>query len=171
MRRIYYLIFTFVLIFTFENQAQELSVNIQTRYGILAGNSFETGGRGGSFGIDYLYQLKPSLQTVVGAEMSLVPWGTNLSGNLGLKYTKEISPKWNWTLKVETQQGIALFRMNELYAWGLSGIGGIEYKLSPKSILSICTGLRYTSCPAYKSYGLITNYLDLPVEIAYRLKL
>jgi len=77
MNRIYSLIFALILIFSVETNAQEISVNIQSRYGILT--DYSIGGRGGSFGIDYLYTLKPKLQTIIGTEMSFVPWGMDLT--------------------------------------------------------------------------------------------
>ena len=169
MKRIYFLFFTIMFILSFETNAQEISVNIKSGYGIFTENS--VGGKSGSFGIDYLHQLKPKLQTMIGADMNFIPWGMNLTTNFGLKFRQEISPRWNWTLKAQTQQGIATFSQKSLYVFGISGTGGIEFELTSKSTISLCTGIRYTNCPAYSVFGQVYSFWDAPVEIGYRIKI
>jgi hypothetical protein len=168
MKRIFFLLITFNIVFFLDTKSQDVSINIQSGYGVFSDNSI--GGRASSFGLDYLHKLKPKTQVIVGANFNIEPWTTDLTLNFGLKYTYEITTKWNWVLKAETEQGVALFKQHKLYVWGLSGTTGVEYKLNSISALSLSTGLRYTHCPAYANYGLINSFLELPIEIAYRFK-
>ena len=153
------------------SKAQQLSVYLNSLNGILAGNSFDGGSRGGSLGVNYQNTLCKDLKWLGGLELNTVSWGNNALVNLGVVYGKEFAPKWMWSVTGLTQQGVALFKPNALYTFSISGLGGIEFKISEKSSFALSTGLRYYNCPEYAKYSLISSYLDFPIEISYRVLL
>lgn len=148
--------------------AQVISLYIHSNQGILAGKNWESGNRGGAMGLNFSHPIKHSYNYIVGTEIALVPWGTNISANLGVCYSKNINTKWQYTVSTLTNQGVALFRPKSLYVYGLSGLVGMEYKLTNKLSLGIQSGLKYYSCPSYKQYSLISSYLDIPIQISLK---
>lgn len=151
--------------------AQVISLYINSNQGILAGKNWESGNRGGSMGLNFSHPLNNNYNYIVGTEIALVPWGTDIYANLGVRYSKNINTKWQWTVSTLTNQGVALFRPKSLYVYGFSGLLGMEYKLTQTLSLGIQTGLKYYNCVAYKKYSLISSYLQIPFQINMNIKL
>jgi len=76
-------------------------------------------------GLNFSHPIKLSYNYIVGTENALVPWGTNISANLGVCYSKNINTKWQYTVSTLTHQCVALFRPKSLYVFGLFGLIGI----------------------------------------------
>jgi hypothetical protein len=170
-RIILFLTYTVLFIGFSRINGQQLSIYANSLNGIVAENNFEGGSRGISLGINYLHPLNQNLKWLAGTEFNSISWGNNIVANIGLNYSRPIANKWSWSATLIIQQGIALFKPTAFYTWGLSSATGIEYSVSSKSTIFLGTGLKYYNCPAYKSYSLISHYLDFPIELAYRIKL
>lgn len=171
MRKLGVLLIAVLVGITSNLEAQQLSIYLNSLTGILAGNSFDIGSRGGSLGLNFTNTLHNDLKWLGGVELNTVSWGNNAVINLGLVYGKEFAPKWSWSVTGLTQQGVALFKPNALYTFSLSALGGIEFKINKKSSIGLSTGLRYYNCPEYSKYSLISSYMDFPVELSYRIML
>ncbi len=171
MKRFIILAFLFSFFVQLEVKSQQLSIYLNSLNGIYAENTFAGGTRGGSLGLNYIQPLKQNFNWFGGLEINTVSWGNNTFANLGLIYSKDFAPKWAWSVTALTQQGVALFKPNSFYTFSISGMGGIEFKINEKGSLYLGTGLRFYSCPEYRKYGLISSYLDFPVELAYRITL
>ena len=152
-------------------RAQQLTVYLNSLNGITAGNSFDGGSRGGSLGLNFTNTLYNDLKWLGGVELNTVSWGNNAVINLGIVYGKDFAPKWSWSVSGLTQQGVALFKPNALYSFGLSALGGIDFRINDKSSIGLSTGLRWYNCPEYNKYSLISSYLDFPVQLSYRINL
>ena len=152
-------------------RAQQLTVYLNSLNGITAGNSFDGGSRGGSLGLNFTNTLHNDLKWLGGVELNTVSWGNNAVINLGIVYGKDFAPKWSWSVSGLTQQGVALFKPNALYSFGLSALGGIDFRINDKSSIGLSTGLRWYNCPEYSKYSLISSYLDFPVQLSYRINL
>ena len=147
----------------FSTYSQQVAVSVAT-YFPLAGSS-----NSNSLCIDYIHPLKDNFKWQAGIEAGLVPWGTDITANAGILYSKNFATKWSWLAGCSTAQGFALFKPSVLYVWGLTGIAGIEHHLSSRSTLALSTGLRYTACPEYKNYSLIADYWSVPVVLTYKI--
>lgn len=167
--------FAFLLIFstTLSStvKSQEISLSVTNFNTILEGGNFRTGHKNNSFAITYIQPLKSHLSWLAGAETGLMSWGANVVSNLGLQYSHEIAGQWSWLATFTTQQGIALFKPSVLYVWGVTSTAGLAYTLKNQSAIVFSTGLRFTDCPAYNNYSTISNYLDIPLQLSYRIKL
>ena len=160
-----------LLALTLTLRAQQLTVYMNSLNGIIAGNSFDGGSRGGSLGLNYTNTLYIDLKWLGGLEINTVSWGNNLVANLGVIYSKDFAPKWSWSVSGLTQQGVVLFKPNALYSFGLSALGGIEFRINDKSSIGLSTGLRWYNCPEYSKYSLISSYLDFPIQLSSRFNL
>jgi hypothetical protein len=152
-------------------KAQDISFYVNSNKGILAEKQWISGQRGGSLGLNYSKVFYKDFNYLLGSEFSLTPWGTDVHAILGLGYSKAISPKWMWSIQAFSLQGLALFRPKALFVAGLSAIAGIEYQLNDKLSVGLSTGLKYYTCPAYKQYSLISEYLDIPIQLSIKRKL
>ncbi len=171
MRKFGILLIAVLVGITSNLKAQHLTVYLNSLNGITAGNSFDVGSRGGSLGLNFTNTLHNDLKWLGGVELNTVSWGNNAVINLGIVYGKEFAPKWSWSVSGLTQQGVALFKPNAFYTFGLSALGGIEFSINDKSSIGLSTGLRWYNCPEYSKHSLISYYLDFPVELSYRINL
>ena len=166
MKRI--IISTLCLVFSFAvftAKSQQISVSLET-FLPLVGSS-----NSNALSVSYIHPLKNDFKWVAGTEVALVPWGIDLTANAGVLYSKSFAKNWSWSVDCTTNQGFAMFKPSVLYVWGLSASGGVEYSFGSKSSVALNTGLRYTACPAYKNYSLISDFWSVPVELSYRIKL
>ncbi len=152
-------------------KSQEISLSIANFNTILEGGNFRTGHEDNSFAIAYIHPIKSRLSWTAGAEAGLMSWGTDMVSSLGLQYSRQIAGQWSWQAALVTQQGVVLFKPSVLYVWGLSCTAGLAYTLKNQSSFVLSTGLRFTDCPAYSNYSAVSNYLQIPVQLSYRIKL
>jgi len=159
---------TLCLVFSiavFTAKSQQVSVSLETFFPLVGSSNSN------ALSVSYIHPFKNNFKWMAGTEVGLVPWGTDFTANMGVLYSKCIAKDWSWSIGCTTNQGFAMFKPSVLYVWGLSASGGVEYSFGNKSSVALNTGLRYTACPAYKNYSLISDFWAVPVALSYRIKL
>jgi len=135
--------------------------------GIIAGNQTEFFSNDGGIVFGAGIQLKENIELLPKLELSFVPFGTTAGFRLGPAFKLYQKDKIRLSVYPAIYQGIALFRPQSLYTWGTSLEGFLSYQTGKKSFLQIGTGIRYISCPAYKQYGTISSFAEIPLTLSY----
>lgn len=77
---------------------------------------------------------------------------------------------WEITPAFHLVQGMALFRPDVLYMWGLEEENFLAYGFDSGSALGMVIGFRLFAFPGYADYSSVFRFLDLTMGIRFRFK-
>jgi hypothetical protein len=102
---------------------------------------------------------------LAGAEAGYTGWGNQLLAKGGIQYALVQSTRITGTARLYAMPGIALFRPRSLFTYRAGAEVVVGYSLGKRMGLMAAAGLAYSACPAYKQYGAISRYLDVPLSV------
>ena len=102
---------------------------------------------------------------LAGAEVGYTGWGNQLLAKGGIQYALLRSSRLTSTARLYAMPGLALFRPRSLFAYRAGGEVVGSYALGNRLGLLAAAGLAYSACPAYKRYGTISRYWDVPLSV------
>lgn len=144
-------------------QSLELGVNILT--GIAHTQQWEPGMNGAGLNLDYLHPLTEEINIKGGVELGYTGWGSQGLLVLGGRYGAENA------VGIELLNGLAFYQQGLNYVFGCGASYTRSFFNEGKNLLLLSIGMRYTIQPAYKSYGPIYSYFDIPLQIRWGRKL
>jgi len=159
----------FMFVCSISATAQNLNFEIDLFPSLSYGSDFDAGYNGTGFSIEYQHPLTEKWNALGGIEYGFVGWGNQ--GLVELGVARKLVEKEKMSLQGEfiLLNGLAWFRPKSLYVWGGEVNVVSVFPIRKKSSISLSLGLRYSQCPAYKDYGMINSYLDIPVKIGWRI--
>lgn len=165
------IIFAICLLASTNLNAQRLALNSSGFLGFA--NNVEAGYfyDGGSFALMYQHPLeKGAIQA--GLNYRWIHWGaqTAISGGYSLPLWEQ--GPWQAAVAANAEIGLALFRPQSLFAWGINALPNIRWQSKKAFYASLGLGLQFNHAPAYRKYGAINWSLDVPIQIGigFRLK-
>lgn len=164
MKRYLILVGVFFFMINTTTSAQQLSLKPLSFLGIATNLGGEYHYNGGGFELAYQHDVWKG-RVVGGLEYRMINWGNQVGINLGYNMPFWTKGQWRASVSVQTQIAWALFYQKSLFVWGLECIPQIEWHSNKAFFASLGFGIRYTNCPAYENYALLTSAIDLPIKI------
>lgn len=164
MKRYLILVGVFFFMINTTTSAQQLSLKPLSFLGIATNLGGEYHYNGGGFELAYQHDVWKG-RVVGGLEYRMINWGNQIGINLGYNMPFWTKGQWRASVSAQAQIGWALFHQKSLFVWGLECIPQIEWHSNKAFFASLGFGIRYTNCPAYENYGLLTSAIDLPIKI------
>ncbi len=126
---------------------------------------------GGNLGLNYQHDLGTGA-VQAGINYRWIHWGAQVAISGGYSRPLWQQGPWQAELASNAELGLALFRPQPLFVWGISSIPNIRWQSKKAFYASLGLGLQFNHCPAYRNYGAINWTLDVPIQLAigFRLK-
>lgn len=157
-----YLVFAGLFCLLSGLQAQRFELGLSAYPGLAHNQGFEAGMNGISLNFRYLFTLEQDLVLSGGLEAGYSGWGSQLLFPLGICYGRA------HLIGARLLNGMALYRQGPQWVGGLELYYGYVLFREKKHQLILSAGLRYIAQPAYRAYGPIYSYFDLPLGISWR---
>ena len=126
---------------------------------------YQPGMNGFGMGIGGSYNLGARVDPVIGFEYRVSDWGNLLLTSAGIERTWWENRRLRFGSEASWINGLALYRPKSLYITGFEILNALSLKTGRRFAVELFFGMRWTAMPAYKAYGLITSYLELPVGL------
>lgn len=147
------------------------SLQLQSQQLILGFDQFAGSGKSNDLGIQFSYDQKISNKSIqIGVELRSIDWGNHLGIKLGLGFAYFSKNAFTVGGISSFHPGIALFHQKSLGSFGLSHIFYLQWQSKKRSFLAIDLGTRYNFCPAYRHYGISTQF-EFPITLKWGLRL
>lgn len=155
-----------LLLFDFyQGSGQQLELGINFIPGLAHTQQWEAGMNGAGFNVDYLHPVKEDISLRGGVELGYTGWGSQGLMALGFVYGSTNA------LELELLNGMAFYQQGPNYVFGCGASYIRSFFNQGKNLLILSIGLRYSIQPAYRSYGPIYSYLDIPIQLRWGRKL
>jgi len=125
-------------------------------------NVYQPGMNGFGLGLDFNWGGYKAVALAAGLEYRASDWCNQLLVSAGVGHPWIDKSRWHLETQVRVINGLALYRPASLYIIGGETLARIHYRIGKRMGLSIHAGARWTTCPGYGRYGLITSYFELP---------
>lgn len=126
---------------------------------------FQPGGNGSGISMNYDQIQQSGWGYSVGTEYRINDWGNLILVETGFMKSMINRHKWELVAGMELLNGLALFHPHPHYVFGIEVLSRAQLYTRLRTEIRFELGLRWTACPAYKDYGLITSYLEIPLRI------
>lgn len=158
------LVFFFLLPF-FGNQEARAQVGLSVRSYPSSGYNFvyQPGMNGVGITLDYTLKKLEAVDLFAGLEYRISDWGHLVLLSSGAQHTWWEGNRWSFSSRAGLLNGLALFRPKSLYIIGAETTAHLYLRIFNRFGLFATAGLRWSTCPAYRNYGLIWSYLEIPV--------
>ena len=168
MKKIVLLFFLFCLINTIN--AQQIALNFESFPGVAysGGGGYFYGG--GGLEVTYQHDFKQG-RIRGGLEYRMIDWGNQMAINAAYNHPYYVRDRWRISGTSGLQLGLALFRVNPLFVYGLEYSPEIEWQSGKRFFANASIGIRYTNSPRYRDYGTINSVLELPIKVGFGFRL
>ena len=156
----------------FSQQRIQLYTGIGLKYRMVEnGVGFNPGLNGSAFEFGVSRETSSPISISGSVELGAGGISNYLSLNAGVERSYSLG-KGNIEITpgIHLIQGLALFRPNVLYMWGLEEKNFLAYPFDNGSALGIVIGFRLYAFPGYSGYSAVYRFLDLNLGIRYRFK-